>query len=90
MFDGPSGVNASSISWKGGVASAITPPGRMHEVWIRNPEISSSIGQDLLPLGQAVHVDPRGAKLKAARPSQTRCEAIVGSKPLAGLGGYSD
>lgn len=51
------------------------------EVYSPRPgDVALSIGQDPLPLGQAVHVDPRGAKL----------EAIVSSKPLAALGSYSD
>ena len=41
MLEGISRMKASGISRNRSVASAISPPGLMYEVCIRNPEISS-------------------------------------------------
>ena len=67
-------MNASSISRKRGVASAITPPGRIYEVCILNPEISSFMSRIVSRSRKqymSIDIAPSSSPLV---PIQTRCD----------------
>ena len=75
MFEGIVRTNLSSISKKRGVASAITPPGRMYEVCIRKPEISSFMSRIVSRSRKQYMSIVEAPSSIPLVPSQTRCEA---------------
>ena len=69
-------MKRSSISRKRGVASAITPPGRMYDVCILNPEISSFMSRMVSrSRKQYMSIVDAPSSIPLV-PSHTRCDAI--------------